>query len=65
MAIIRQAQDGMCTGLKAVDMQKYSEAWPPSAEQVLPFFQPSVGPRRWSHTEQSRAVERRLEGLLL
>jgi len=64
-AIIRQAQDGMYTGLKAVDMVKYGGAWPPSAEQVLPFLHPLVGPRRWSHTEQSRAVELRLEGLSL
>lgn len=33
-AIIRQAQDGLYTGLKAVDMLKYGGAWPPSAEQV-------------------------------
>ena len=56
-AIIRQAQDGLYTGLKAVDMLKYGGAWPPSAEQVLPFLHPLIGPSRWSYTEQSRAVE--------
>jgi hypothetical protein len=56
-AILRQAQNGLYSGLKAVDMLKYSEAWPPSAEQVLPFLHPLVGPSRWSYTEQSRAVE--------
>lgn len=56
-AIIRQAQDGMHTGLKAVDMLKYGGAWPPSAVHVLPFLHPLIGPSRWSYTEQSRAVE--------
>lgn len=36
------------------------EAWPPSAEYVLPFLHPLVGPARWSYTEQSCAVELRL-----
>lgn len=56
-AIIRQAQGGVHAGLKAVDMLKCGEAWPPSAERVLPFLHPLAGPARWSHTEQSRAVE--------
>ena len=56
-AIIRQAQDGLHTGLKTVDMLKYGGEWPPSAERVLPFLHPLVGPARWSYTEQSRAVE--------
>ena len=56
-AIIRQAQDGMYAGLKAVDMLKYGGAWPPSAERVLPFLHPLVGPSRWSYTEQGQAVE--------
>jgi hypothetical protein len=59
-AIIRQAQDGMYTGLKAVDMLKYGGAWPPPAERVLPFLHPRVGPRWWSYTEQSRAIELQL-----
>jgi len=61
-AIIRQAQGGVHTGLKAVDILKYGSAWPPSVERVLPFLQPLVGPARWSHTEQSRAVELWLRG---
>ena len=56
-AIIRHAQSGLYTSLKAMDFLKYSEAWPPPAEQVLPFLHPLIGPSRWSHTEQSRAVE--------
>ncbi len=56
-ATIRQAQGGVHAGPKAMDMLKFGEAWPPSAEQVLPFLHPLVGPARWSHTEQSRAVE--------
>ncbi len=56
-AIIRQAQDGLYIGLKAVDMLKYAEAWPPSAERVLPLLHPLVGPARWSYTEDSRAIE--------
>jgi len=59
-AIIRQAQNGLYSGLKAVDMMKYGRAWPPSAERVLPFLHPLVGPRRWSQTERSRLVELRL-----
>ena len=60
-AIIRQAQNGLYTGLKAVDMLKYGGAWPPSAERVLPFLHPLAGPRRWSQTERSRLVELRLQ----
>jgi hypothetical protein len=56
-AIIRQAQRGVYTGLKAVDILKYATGWPPSAEQVLPFLHPLIGPSRWSCTEESRAVE--------
>lgn len=61
-AIIRHAQGGVHAGLRAVDLLKYGGAWPPSAERVLSFLHPLVGPARWSHTEQSRAVELRLRG---
>jgi len=61
-AIIRQAQGGVHTGLKAVDILKYGSAWPPSAERVLPFLHPLVRRARWSHTGQSRAVELWLRG---
>jgi hypothetical protein len=44
------------TGLKAVDLLKYGGAWPPPAEQAIPFLHPLIGPSRWSYTEQSRAV---------
>jgi hypothetical protein len=56
-AIIRHAQSGLYTGLKAVDFLKYGGAWPPPAERVLPFLHPLIGPPRWSCTRQSRAVE--------
>jgi len=56
-AIIRQAQSGLYTGLKAVDFLKYEGTWPPPAERVLPFLHPLIGPRGWSHTEASRVVE--------
>ena len=56
-AIIRQAQSGFSTGLKAVDFLKYDGAWPPPAERVLPFLHSLVGPSRWSHTEHSRPIE--------
>jgi hypothetical protein len=56
-AIIRQAQSGLCTGLKAVDFLKYGEAWPPPAERVLPFMHVLVGPSRWSVSDLSRPVE--------
>lgn len=51
-AIIRRAQSGVNAGLKTVDMLKYGGAFPPSAEQVLPFLHPLVGPARWSYTEE-------------
>lgn len=56
-AIIRQAQSGLYTGLKAVDFLKYGGAWPPPAERVIPFLHPLIGPSRWSYTEQNRAVK--------
>lgn len=56
-AIIRHAQSGLFTGLKAAEYLKYDGAWPPSAERVLPFMHPMISPSRWSHTEQSRIVE--------
>ena len=56
-AIFRKAQDGFFSGLKAVDRLKYSEAWPPPAERVLPFLHGLVGPTGWSCTESSRVVE--------
>jgi hypothetical protein len=56
-AIIRQAQCGFCTGLKAADYLKYDGAWPPPAKRVLPFLHGLIGPRGWSCTELSRAVE--------
>ena len=56
-AIIRQAQSGLYTGLKVVDILKFAAGWPPPAERVLPFLHPVIAPSRWSYTEQSRAVE--------
>ena len=56
-AIIRHAQSGFSTGLKAVDFFKYDDAWPPPAERVLPFVHGLIGPKGWSCTEQSRTVE--------
>jgi hypothetical protein len=56
-AIVRHAQDGFFSGLKAADRLKYSEAWPPPAERVLPFLHGLVGPTGWSCTESSRGVE--------
>ena len=56
-AIVRHAQGGFSAGLKATDSLKYSDAWPPPAERVLPFLHGLVGPMGWSVTEQSRAVE--------
>jgi hypothetical protein len=56
-AIIRQAQSGFSTGLKAADYLKYDDAWPPPAERVLPFMHGLVGPSRWSVTESSRVME--------
>jgi hypothetical protein len=56
-AIVRHAQSGFAAGLKAADSLKYSDAWPPPAERVLPFLHGLVGPTQWSVTEQSRPVE--------
>jgi hypothetical protein len=56
-AIICQAQSGLYTGLKVVDILKYAAGWPPPAERLLPFLHPVIAPSRWSCTEQSRAVE--------
>jgi hypothetical protein len=56
-AIIRNAQSGLYSGLKAADYLKYDGAWPPPAERVLPFMHPLISPTRWSHTEQSHLVE--------
>lgn len=56
-AIIRQAQSGFSTGLKAVDWLKYDHAWPPPAERALPFLHPLVRPSSWSLTDLSRMVE--------
>ena len=55
-AIVRQAQSGLFSGLKAADYLKYDGAWPPPAQRVLPFMHPLLGPTNWSHTEQSRLV---------
>jgi hypothetical protein len=56
-SIIRRAQDGLFSGLKAADYLRYDAAWPPSAERVLPFMHGLVGPMGWSSTESSRIVE--------
>jgi len=56
-AIICQAQSGLYSGLKVVDILKYAAGWPPPAERVLPFLHPVIAPSRWSYTEQSRVVE--------
>ena len=56
-SIIRHAQSGFAAGLKAADSLKYSDAWPPPADRVLPFMHGLVGPSRWSVTEESRAIE--------
>jgi len=56
-SIIRQAQSGFFSGLKAADYLKYDGAWPPPAERVLPFLHGLIGPSRWSWTELSRLVE--------
>jgi hypothetical protein len=56
-AIIRHAQGGFSTGLKAADYLKYNDAWPPPAQRALPFMHGLVGPSRWSLTESSRVVE--------
>ncbi len=56
-SIIRHAQDGFFSGLKAVDRLKYSGAWSPPAERVLTFLHGLVGPMGWSCTEMSRPIE--------
>ena len=56
-SIIRHAQNGCFSGLKAVDRLKYDNAWPPPAERVLPFLHGLVGPMGWSCTELCRPVE--------
>ena len=43
-SIVRHAQNGLFSGLKAVDYLKYDGAWPPPAERVLPFLHGLVGP---------------------
>jgi hypothetical protein len=55
--IVCQAQGGLFAGLKAVDYLRYDNAWPPSADRVLPFLHPLIAPAQWSHTELSRPVE--------
>jgi hypothetical protein len=54
---IRRAQDGLFSGLKAADYLRYDGAWPPLAEQVLPFLHGLIGPMGWSCTEFSRIVD--------
>jgi hypothetical protein len=61
-SIIRHAQDGLFSGLKVADYLRYDNAWPPSAERVLPFMHGLIGPRGWSCTELSRIVELPLRG---
>ena len=55
--VIRHAQDGLFSGLKAADYLRYDGAWPPPAERVVPFMHGLIGPRGWSCTELSRVVE--------
>ena len=47
-SIIRHAQNGLFSGLKAADYLKYDGAWPPPAERVLLFMHGLIGPRGWS-----------------
>jgi hypothetical protein len=56
-SIIRHAQNGLFSGLKAADYLKYDGVWPPPAERVLPFLHGLIGPSRWSCTELSGLVE--------
>ncbi|MFZ1932243.1 MAG: hypothetical protein WCB27_22030, partial [Thermoguttaceae bacterium] len=56
-SIIRHAQNGLYSGLKAADYLKYDGAWPPPAERVLPFMHGLIGPTGWSCTELSHIVE--------
>ncbi len=55
-SIIRHAQNGLFSGLKAADYLRYDGAWPPPAERVLPFMHGQIGPRGWCCTELSRIV---------
>ena len=61
-SIIRHAQDGLFSGLKAAGYLRYDNAWPPPAERVLPFMHGLIGPGGWSCTESSRIVELPLRG---
>jgi hypothetical protein len=56
-SIVRHAQNGFFSGLKTADYLKYDNAWPPSADRVLPFLHPLIASARWSHTEVSRFIE--------
>jgi hypothetical protein len=56
-SIIRHAQDGLFSGLKAADYLKYDNAWPPPAERVLPFMHGLIGPTGWACVEVSRTVK--------
>jgi hypothetical protein len=56
-SVIRLAQNGLFSGLKAADYLRYDGAWPPPAERVLPFLHGLIGPRRWSCTEIGRFVK--------
>jgi hypothetical protein len=56
-AVVRQAQSGFFSGLKAAEYLKYDGAWPPPTERVLPFLHPLISPMRWSHTEESRIAK--------
>jgi hypothetical protein len=56
-SVIRHAQNGVFSGLKAADYLRYDSAWPPPADRVLPFMHGLVGPRGWSCTELGRVVE--------
>ena len=56
-SIVRHAQNGFFSGVKAADYLRYDGAWPPPAERVPPFMHGLVGPMGWSRTELSRPVE--------
>ena len=62
ITIIRHAQDGLFSGLKAADDLRYDGAWPPLAERVLPFRHGLIGARGRSCTESSRTVKIPLRG---
>jgi hypothetical protein len=55
-AIIRQSQNGLHAGLQAVEHLEYDNAWPPSADRLLPFMNPFICPTGWSYSEESRAI---------